>query len=66
MDFDRFALFNFLGAVVWVAVISSLGYLFGSQWKALMHALRDADLVLLAVVVVIVLIGGLIRSRRRK
>jgi membrane protein DedA with SNARE-associated domain len=64
MNFGRFALFNFLGAAVWVTVISCLGYLFGSQWLALVHALRDVDFALLAVVVVIGLV--IWRLRRRK
>jgi membrane-associated protein len=63
MKFDRFALFNFLGAVVWVAVISSLGYLFGSQWQALMHAMRDADFALLGLALFIGLAVWALRRR---
>jgi membrane protein DedA with SNARE-associated domain len=37
MEWKRFVLFNFLGAVVWVTVISLVGYLFGSQWEMLLR-----------------------------
>jgi membrane protein DedA with SNARE-associated domain len=37
MEWKRFVLFNFLGAVVWVTVISLVGYIFGSQWEVLLR-----------------------------
>jgi membrane protein DedA with SNARE-associated domain len=35
MDWRRFAVFNFLGALLWVSVISAVGYLFGEHWDQL-------------------------------
>jgi membrane-associated protein len=50
MSWRRFLVFNFLGAVVWVSVISSAGYLFGRHWNRLEEALKQAD-VLAAVII---------------
>jgi len=37
MPWRKFLLFNFLGAAVWVTVISLVGYFFGSEWDRLLH-----------------------------
>jgi membrane protein DedA with SNARE-associated domain len=46
MPWKKFAVFNFLGAALWVSVISIVGYGFGSQWGALMHFMKRFDLIL--------------------
>jgi membrane-associated protein len=51
----KFAVFNFLGAAVWVTAICSVGYLFGSHWERLAHDLKRLDLVAGIVVVVVAL-----------
>ena len=51
MPWRKFALFNFLGAALWVAAISSAGYLFGGHWNRLVHDLKRFDLVVAIVVV---------------
>jgi membrane protein DedA with SNARE-associated domain len=63
MPWRKFALFNFLGAAVWVTAICSAGYLFGGHWGQLAHDLKRFDLG----VGVLVGLGGLVwwwRSRR--
>ncbi|HXZ80229.1 MAG TPA: DedA family protein [Terriglobales bacterium] len=65
MHWPRFALFNFLGAVVWVSVISSLGYAFGSQADRLIVLLKRVDLLVLLGVVAVSLVMWL-RSRRQR
>jgi membrane protein DedA with SNARE-associated domain len=55
MHWPRFALFNFLGAVVWVSVISTLGYLFGSQLDLLLRWMGNANWIILAVLAIAVL-----------
>ena len=62
MPWRRFLLFNFLGAVVWVTLIASVGYLFGKHWETLIQVLRDANIAIAIVVVVLV---GLYWWRRR-
>ena len=55
MRWPRFALFNFLGAVVWVAVISTLGYMFGSQLDVLLRWIGNANWIILALLAVVLL-----------
>jgi membrane protein DedA with SNARE-associated domain len=53
MPWRKFLVFNLLGAVLWVSVIASVGYLFGKHWDALVDLLQDANLVVLIVVAVV-------------
>jgi membrane protein DedA with SNARE-associated domain len=48
MPWKKFAVFNFVGAALWVSVISGVGYAFGSRWGALMHFMKRFDLILAA------------------
>lgn len=50
MPWRTFLLFNFLGAAVWAAVISSVGYMFGRHWATLTRDLKRFDVALLIVV----------------
>lgn len=63
MHWKRFAVFNFLGATLWVCTICMAGYLFGQHGNALVSLLRRADalIALIAALVVVVLW----RRRRR-
>lgn len=57
MNWALFALYNFLGATLWVTVIASAGYFFGSQWGRLLRLMGRANVIvfiLAAAVVVIV------------
>lgn len=63
MPWKTFVLFNFLGAVLWVTVVASLGYFFGSRWDWLMAELEDLQLVLAGVAVLVLL---LLWRRERK
>jgi len=51
MPWRKFLLFNFLGAVLWVSAIASVGYLFGKHWDALVDLVQDANLAIAAVVI---------------
>jgi membrane protein DedA with SNARE-associated domain len=64
MPWKRFFLFNFLGAAVWVSVIATVGYLFGSQWDELVHIIGRANAVIGTIA--IVLIVWAIRRYRQK
>lgn len=63
MPWKRFLLFNFLGATVWVTVISCAGYLFGQHWERLARNLKRLDLILIACVL-LVLVWRWWRNRR--
>jgi len=56
MPWKKFVLFNFLGAVLWVTTIASLGYVFGSRWDWLTTELEELQLFLAAVAVVVLLV----------
>ena len=62
MDWRRFAVFNLLGATLWVTVIATAGYLFGRHWDRLMHLLKEFDIAIAMVAAIVVL---LIWWRRR-
>jgi membrane protein DedA with SNARE-associated domain len=53
MPAKKFAVFNLLGAALWVTAISVAGYSFGSRWNVLMHFMERFDLALGAAFVVI-------------
>ena len=55
MPWRAFALFNFLGAVVWVTVIATAGYLFGQHWRSLARAVQRFDISILIVGVAVIL-----------
>jgi membrane protein DedA with SNARE-associated domain len=55
MHWKKFVLFNFLGAAVWVSVISGAGYLFGRHWQLLLRYLKRADIVVAIVVALVIL-----------
>lgn len=58
MQWTRFALFNTLGAAVWVTVIASLGYLFGQHLPWLLRTMRAADVALLVAALLVVVSFG--------
>jgi membrane-associated protein len=62
MPWKRFVLFNFLGAICWVTVISLVGYFFGSQWDRLMHIVKNANLAIL----ILLAIFGLVHWLRHR
>jgi membrane protein DedA with SNARE-associated domain len=64
MPWRKFLIFNFLGATVWVSVISSFGYLFGRQWEHLERNVKRFDRVA-AIVLVVVLTLVWWRNHRR-
>jgi membrane protein DedA with SNARE-associated domain len=55
MPWKRFAVFNFLGAALWVGVISCVGYFFGRHWEKLERGMKRFDVMIAVVVVVIAL-----------
>jgi len=54
MWWRRFVLFNFLGAAVWVIVISCVGYFFGRHWHRLLRIVGRANVVVFVVAVLVV------------
>jgi membrane-associated protein len=55
MRWRAFALFNFLGAAVWVTVIAGAGYMFGQHWRTLLRVMQRFNIAVLIVAVVLIL-----------
>ena len=55
MPWRRFVLFNFLGATLWVTVISCVGYFFGQHWHRLLRVVGRANAVVFVLAVVVAL-----------
>jgi membrane protein DedA with SNARE-associated domain len=55
MRWRTFSLFNFLGAAVWVAFMSTVGYLFGQHWRRLLSFMQRFNLAVLIVAAVVIL-----------
>jgi len=53
MDWPKFFLWNFLGAVVWVTVISGIGYFVGSNWETLLRVVKHLHLSVIAIAAVL-------------
>jgi len=64
MQWRRFVVFNFLGAAVWVAVISCVGYFFGQHWQRLLEIVSRVNAAVFVVAALIVAYLWL-RYRRR-
>lgn len=64
MPWRKFAVFNFLGAGLWVTVIAGAGYLFGQHWGRLERDIRRFDVVV-ATLVVLAAAFWWWRSRRK-
>jgi membrane protein DedA with SNARE-associated domain len=56
MDWRRFALFNFLGAITWVLTICCAGYYFGESWPMLLRTLHRFNIGVGVAVVGVVLV----------
>ena len=67
MRWKRFAVFNFLGALLWVSVISTVGYKFGKHWDRLVHYIEKLNVgiaILVGAALVILWLWRRIRSLR--
>lgn len=65
MPWKAFVLFNFLGAALWVTVIASAGFAFGTQWVRLLLILDRINVIALVVAALLGLFFW-IRYRARK
>jgi membrane protein DedA with SNARE-associated domain len=67
MQWKRFAIFNFLGALLWVSVISLVGYHFGKHWDRLVHYMEKLNIgiaILVGIALVVLWFWRRLRSMR--
>jgi len=55
MQWRRFVLFNFLGAMTWVTMISWVGYSFGQHWQRLLQIVSRVNAAVFVVAAIVVL-----------
>jgi membrane-associated protein len=65
MRWRTFALYNFLGAVLWSIAITLAGYFFGHSWHLLERWIGAIGAGALGAIVVIALVILVVRRRRR-
>lgn len=56
MPWRAFALFNFLGAALWVIAVASAGYFFGQHWHSLLRAMQRFNIAVLIVALAAILL----------
>ena len=66
MPWRTFALYNFLGAVLWSFVIALVGFFFGRSWDLLEKWIKGAGLIMLGIAVAAVITMALLRRRRQR
>jgi membrane protein DedA with SNARE-associated domain len=64
MNWRKFALFNFLGAALWVTLVAGAGFLFGKHWVKLVEIMKGVNLTLLALALVVAAIYWFRRHRK--
>jgi membrane protein DedA with SNARE-associated domain len=63
MHWRTFAIFNFLGAVLWVTVISVAGYLFGRHWERVADIMKNVNIVVFVGIAALI---AIVWYRRRR
>jgi membrane protein DedA with SNARE-associated domain len=67
MPWRQFVFYNFLGATLWVTVISLVGYFFGSEWDALVKVMGKVNIaVALVFMLLLIFVWRRYRSRRER
>jgi membrane protein DedA with SNARE-associated domain len=66
MDWRKFSIFNFLGAALWVTVISIVGFKFGEEWESLVHVMGRVNLVIGVIVLWVIYMAWRAYRARKK
>ena len=62
----RFVLFNLIGAAIWAPLVAGAGFLFGHSLQWLFADIQRYEIAALALLIVLSLLVGLLRSRWRR
>jgi membrane protein DedA with SNARE-associated domain len=66
MVWRQFLVFNAIGAIVWAAVISMVGYFFGSSWSLMERWVKGGGLILAVAVIIIWIAFRIVRKLRSR
>jgi len=66
MNWRKFVISNFVGAALWVTVITCAGYIFGKHWDMLLEVLKGVNVGLVIAAAVVVLIVWVKRRRKTR
>jgi membrane protein DedA with SNARE-associated domain len=55
MPWNKFAVYNFLGASLWVSLMCGIGYFFGQHWQRLITLFRRIDILIAVLAVLLIL-----------
>jgi membrane protein DedA with SNARE-associated domain len=66
MQWPRFALYNFLGAVLWSIAVALAGYFFGHSWHLLERWIGGIGAAALAAIIVAGVVIFIVRRRKRR
>ena len=64
-NFIPFAIYTFLGSLVWCTVFCSAGYILGDKWKSIEVYLEDFHLIIIAVLVILFILYIIHKIRDR-
>jgi membrane-associated protein len=65
MPYWKYMLFDIPGAIIWVSIITALGYFFGDNWETIVEILDWLGWGLLALVVLVAAIAYIIHRHRK-
>ncbi|HKD91797.1 MAG TPA: LPXTG cell wall anchor domain-containing protein, partial [Terriglobales bacterium] len=52
MPWRKFLLFNFLGAVVWVSAVATIGYVFGREFERVLSTFEHVNLIVFGLLLI--------------
>lgn len=66
LEYDKFALFSYSGALIWVCTFLSLGYFLGNRWDSISLLLEDQWYKIMFIVIGLLILAGLYIWLRRR
>jgi membrane protein DedA with SNARE-associated domain len=64
MDYKLFLFYNFVGGVLWAAVFTTVGYIFGNSWQLISRILGATGTVIFFLGCIVIAVYLIIRRRR--
>ncbi len=64
LQFKLFALFAYVGAIIWASLLLTLGYFFGSRWQQIVDAVDNNVTAIIIVAIVLIILYIVWRMRK--